>query len=86
MRVLPNTELEVPTSKSRSASSWFCMIGRVFRSFSAFMVLITPSILQIRRHMFISYQETSAYYAVSTILYCFKRPKGTPIYDKLNNN
>lgn len=70
MRALPNTELKVLTSKSRSASSWFCMIGRVFRSFSAFMVLITPSILQSKIHTFTSYQETSAYYAVSTTLYC----------------
>lgn len=46
-RLLLTTEPQVLTSKSRSASCWFCMIGRVFRSFSAFMVLITPSILQV---------------------------------------
>lgn len=50
--VLPNAVLKLLTSKSRSASSWFCMIGRVFSSFSAFMVLITPSILQWKTHIY----------------------------------
>jgi len=33
------------TSKSRRASSWFWMIGRVFISFSTLIVRITPSVL-----------------------------------------
>lgn len=34
------------TWKSRSASSWFCMMGKVLISFSVFMVRITPSALK----------------------------------------
>lgn len=34
------------TSKSRRASSWFWMIGRVFISFSMLILRITPSVLR----------------------------------------
>lgn len=74
--MLLNIELKVLTSKSRSASSWFCMIGRVFRSFSGFIVLITPSILQSKRHTFTRYRDLSTTHCiVATIQYCFKGPK-----------
>lgn len=74
-RMLLNTELKVLTSKSRSASSWFCMIGRVFRSFSGFIVLITPSILQSKGHTLIRYRDLSTHCIVPTMQHCFKGPK-----------
>lgn len=82
-RMLLNTELKVLTSKSRSASSWFCMIGRVFRSFSGFIVLITPSILQSKGHTFIRYRDLSTHCIVSTLL---PRAKRAPFYGKFRNN
>lgn len=53
------------------------MIGRVFRSFSGFIVLITPSILQSKRHTFIRYRDLSTHCIVSTTKFCLKGPKNT---------